>query len=53
MYLSNVMAKKLHEGWLYDEVTGRNRRFYAALGINPPVMARDGVAGGRKRFTLV
>ena len=36
LYLNNVMAKKLHEGWLYDEVTGRNKRFYAALGIKPP-----------------
>jgi len=41
-YLHNVMAKKIDGGWLFDEVTGRNRRLYAALGIKPPVTAGDG-----------
>ncbi len=43
-YLNNVMAKKLREGWLYDEMTGRNRRLFAALGIDPPVSSMDGAA---------
>ena len=43
-YLHNVMAKKIDGGWLFDEVTGRNRRLYAAPGIRPPVTARDGGA---------
>ena len=36
--LNNIMVTKIKEGLIYDEVVGKKKRFFAALGVPVPTV---------------